>query len=215
MSTAARLPSIGPYELPQTDEIPEARAPWRPEKDRIALLIHDMQNYFAAAFTAGASPITPVIDNIARLARAFRASGLPVIYTGQQGDQDPADRGLQRDLWGPGMTSAPEHQDIVTGLQPAPEDILITKHRYSAFQRTDLELLLREHGRDQLVVCGVYAHIGCLLTTAEAFQRDIEPFLVADAIADFSRERHDYAVRYVAESCGVALATNDLEALLQ
>ena len=38
-------------------------------------------------------------------------------------------------------------------------------------------------GRDQLLVTGVYAHIGCTATVVEAFQRDIEAFSAADAVA--------------------------------
>jgi len=38
----------------------------------------------------------------------------------------------------------------------------------------------------------------------------IEPFLVADAIADFSREDHLIALRQVARTCGVVIASEDL-----
>ena len=49
-----------------------------------------------------------------------------------------------------------------------------------------------------------------MLTAADGFMRDIRPFFVADALADFSRERHDQAVAYVADRCGRALGTETL-----
>lgn len=207
MAAKPGLPTVAPYELPRADELPKPRAPWKLERERAALLIHDMQNYFLRIFPPDASPIAPVIANIAALAKAARAAGVPVFYTAQEGDQDRRDRGLQADLWGPGMSAAPEHQPIVTALAPAPGDFTLVKHRYSAFQRSNLETLMRARDRDQLIICGVYAHIGCTLTAADAFMRDIEPFLAADALADFSRARHDLALSYVADVCGVPLAT--------
>lgn len=208
------LPKITPYTLPADHELPRARGPWQLRPDRAVLLVHDMQNYFVEAYTPDAAPIAPAIVNMRRLAARCRAAGIPVIYTCQPGLQDPRDRGLQKDLWGPGMTSAPGHRDVVAALRPGADDIIVTKHRYSAFQRTNLETLMRARGRDQLMVCGVFGHIGCMMSAAEAFQRDIEAFLVADAIADFSREKHDLAVHWVADCCGVALATSHIEALL-
>ncbi|TSJ63781.1 isochorismatase family protein [Starkeya sp. 3C] len=207
MAAKPGLPTVAPYELPRADELPKPRAPWKLERDRAALLIHDMQNYFLRVFPPDASPIALVIANIAALAKAARAAGVPVFYTAQEGDQDRRDRGLQANLWGPGMSAAPEHQPIVTALAPEPGDFTLVKHRYSAFQRSNLETLMRARDRDQLIICGVYAHIGCTLTAADAFMRDIEPFLAADALADFSRARHDLALSYVADVCGVPLAT--------
>ncbi|MDQ0511453.1 isochorismatase family protein [Ancylobacter amanitiformis] len=203
----AGLPAIAPYDLPRADELPAPRAPWRLERARAALLIHDMQNYFLRVFTPDASPIAPVIANIAALAQAARGAGVPVFYTAQDGDQDRRDRGLQADLWGPGMSWAPEHQPIVGALAPRVGDIVLVKHRYSAFQRSNLETLMRARDRDQIIICGVYAHIGCTLTAADAFMRDIEPFLAADALADFSRAKHDLALSYVADTCGVPLTS--------
>ncbi|HWL67084.1 MAG TPA: isochorismatase family protein [Geminicoccus sp.] len=202
------LPKIGQYELPQEHELPAPRAPWKVVTGRAALLIHDMQHHFLDRFTPDVAPIAPVIERVGQLARHCRALGMPVFYTAQEGDQDRRDRGLQADLWGPGMGW--DRQLIIPALTPEKGDHVLVKHRYSAFQRSNLETLMRARGRDQLIICGVYAHIGCLLTAAEAFMRDIEPFFVADALADFSRERHDMAVRYVAEVCGVPICTQRL-----
>lgn len=204
------LPKIPLYALPQAAELPVPKAPWRIEASRAALLVHDMQNYFTAAFAQDASPLAPAIANIALIAKACRALGIPVFYTAQNGNQDRRDRGLQADLWGPGMTSAPEHQDIIDPLTPEKGDFVLVKHRYSAFQRSNLETLMRVRGRDQLIITGIYAHIGCLSTATEAFQRDIEPFFIADALADFSRQRHDMALEWVAATCGVPMTTQQL-----
>ncbi|MEP7452763.1 isochorismatase family protein [Phyllobacterium sp. SB3] len=204
------LPKIPAYELPIAGEIPVARAKWAFEPDRAALLIHDMQNYFINAFEQDASPIAPVIENINRLKSSCRKAGIPVYYTAQNGNQDRRDRGLQADLWGPGMTDAPEHQHITAALKPEQGDTVLAKHRYSAFQLSNLEHLMRVRGRDQIIICGIYAHIGCLLTAAEAFQRDIHPFMVADAVADFSRENHDMALSYLAKTSGIPLLLADL-----
>lgn len=208
------LPRIAPYDLPTASDLPEPRGPWAFDPARAALLIHDMQGYFCAAFDAGASPLSPVLSNIATLAGACRSAGIPVFYTAQHGNQDRRDRGLQADLWGPGMQDIPEHTGILPELAPQESDFRLVKHRYSAFQRSNLETLMRVRGRDQLLITGIYAHIGCLATAAEAFQRDIEPFLVADALADFSREKHDMALAWVAACCGIPVMTDALTSRL-
>ena len=210
MSIARRLPSIAGYDLPREAELPTSRADWTLDTDRAALLVHDMQAYFVDAFAPGVAPIAPVIDAIARLIAAARARGVPVFYTAQNGDQDRRDRGLQADLWGPGMRHAPEHQAIVAPLAPTDGDFVLVKHRYSAFQRSTLETLMRARGRDQIVICGVYAHIGCLMTAGEAFQLDIQPFFAADALGDFSRAWHDMALSEVADCCGVVHSTRQI-----
>ena len=61
-----------------------------------------------------------------------------------------------------------------------------------------------------MIVCGVYAHVGCLMTACDAFTMDIEPFLVADAIADFTPEYHHWALTYAAQRCAMVVATDHL-----
>lgn len=203
------LPSIAPYALPIASDLPAARVPWIPRPARVALLIHDMQRYFVDAFPAGADPIAGAIEHISVLRSFCDTAGIPVFYTAQPVRQDLAERGLQADFWGPGMQLDPEHRAVVDRLAPRPSDTVLTKWRYSAFQRSDFAERLLATGRDQLIVTGVFAHIGCLATTYEAFVRDIQPFVVADAVADFSREKHDMALALVAGCCARVMTTTD------
>lgn len=203
------LPSIAPYPLPTAAELPPARVAWAIDAARAALLIHDMQRYFMSAFRADADPIATVIANIARLRAACDAAGMPVFYTAQPVRQDPKERGLQADFWGPGMQLDPEHRAIVDALAPQATDTVLTKWRYSAFQRSDFGERLAAAGRTQLIVTGVFGHIGCLATTFDAFVRDIQPFFVADAVGDFSRAKHDMAIGVAAGCCARVLTAAD------
>src|SRR5690606_24016255 len=205
---------IDSYALPTEAKIPAPRAPWQLEPGRAALLMHDMQEYFVAAFEPDSALVTQLLENIARLARECRRAGIPVFVPAQNREQLRCDRGLQADFWGAGMTSSSAHQAIIPALAPEPGDIQMVKHRYSAFQRSHFAEQLRVRNRDQLIICGIYAQIGCLLTAADAFQRDIEPFLAADAVAAYSREKHDEAMSYVAHCCGVSMSTRAILASL-
>ncbi|TMR06851.1 isochorismatase family protein [Actinomadura soli] len=205
------LPKIAPYPLPAAAELPDGRVRWPLEPARAALLVHDAQRYFLAPFAG--SPIPELTANTARLLAAARAAGVPVFYTAQPGRQADADRGLLTEFWGPGIGAVidddPRAADIVTDLVPEPVDTVLVKWRYSAFQRSTFHEALTARGRDQLLITGVYAHIGCQATAVEAFMRDIRAFFVADAVADFSRAWHDRACEYVAQRCGVVTTTAD------
>lgn len=208
------LPSIAPYPMPGTADLPRNKVSWTPEPRRTALLIHDMQRYFLDAFAAGQSPVTELVSNIQRLRQHCAALGIPVVYSAQPGGQTPEQRGLLQDFWGPGINAGPDQKRIIDALAPGEGDILLTKWRYSAFRKTELLDLLRECGRDQLLICGIYAHIGCLQTASDAFMNDVRPFLVADALGDFSLAHHQLALSYAAQLCAVTTTTQQvIEAL--
>lgn len=210
------LPEIRPYPLPGAGELPAGRVAWRPDAARAALLVHDMQRYFLAPYTG--APIPEMTANTAALLAVARERGVPVFYTAQPGRQRAGERGLLTEFWGEGIGAVvdtdPRAADIVDALAPAPGDTVVAKWRYSAFQRSPLAEELAARGRDQLLITGVYAHIGCQATAVEAFMRDVRPFLVADGVADFSRERHDQACEYVAQRCGAVLTTADARTAL-
>lgn len=201
------LPSIAPYPLPAAAALPANRVAWKPDPARAVLLVHDMQNHFLDAYAAG-SPLTEVVANIDLIRTRCASLGVPVVFSAQPGDQDPGDRGLLTEFWGEGMPADGTAPSIVDSLKPAPGDTVLTKWRYSAFVRTELDELFGD--RDQLIITGVYGHIGVLATALDAFMRDLKPFVVADAVADFSAEEHQATLRHVARRCGYVLPTEQL-----
>jgi bifunctional isochorismate lyase/aryl carrier protein len=201
------LPRIAPYDMPTAAELPANRVAWRPEPGRCALLIHDMQEHFLAPFARDASPVVELLSNIGALRSRCAELGVPVFYSAQPGGQTLEQRGLLQDFWGDGIAAGPAGQAIVGELAPGEDDVLVTKWRYSAFVRTDLDSRLRALGRDQLLVVGIYGHIGCLMTACHAFMQEVQPFLVADAIADFSAADHARALDWGAQRCAVVTTT--------
>ncbi|AEF38594.1 isochorismatase family protein [Hoyosella subflava] len=206
------LPKSISYALPY--EQPSNVATWTIDPRRTVLLLHDMQEYFIRAFERNAEPLATVVPNIQRIRKQAKELRVPVVYTAQPGDQHPADRALLADFWGPGLSDDPRETSIIHDLAPDPDDTLLTKWRYSAFIRTNLRDLMREWGRDQLVITGVYAHIGCLTTALDGFMQDVEIFLVSDAVADFSAREHNEALAYAAARCAVVLPTSGVDAAL-
>ena len=205
------LPKIAPYSYREQEH--QNRVNWRVDPARSALLVHDMQRYFVRAFELErdgqplpGAQINIAIANIRRLLDAAHAANIPVYYTAQPPRQHPTDRRLLTDFWGDGLQDD-ENARILDELAPTEADTVLTKWRYSAFVRSPLEEQLKDLGRDQLIIGGIYAHIGCLTTALEAFMRDIQPFVVADALADFTAEEHRMACEYASGRCARVLNT--------
>lgn len=205
------IPKIASYDIATAATEYDNKVDWRPEAGRAVLLIHDMQNYFINFYGEEAELTRRLIDNIKRLKAICRAAGIPVVYTAQPARQSPRDRALLTDFWGPGLRDSDNEQRIVSALAPDDGDTQLVKWRYSAFQRNALHQLMHEQRRDQLIICGVYAHIGILATSLEAFMTDIQAFVVNDAVADFSVGDHRMAIEYISRRCGVVTELEQLK----
>lgn len=204
------IPKIASYDLPELTEFPKNRTNWKIDPSKAVLLIHDMQEYFVGYYEVNASPMVEIIDNIQRLKQAAKQAGIPVVYTAQPANQDPKDRALLTDFWGPGLNG--DHTPVVSSLAPEADDIEYVKWRYSAFKKTPLLDYMQDNQKNQLIISGIYGHIGILSTALDAFMLDVQPFIVGDAIADFSREDHLHTLNYVSGRAG---SIKSLEAALQ
>ena len=201
------IPAIPSYAMPKERNFPQNKVTWKADPHKAVLLVHDMQQYFLDYYQKDAAPIPELIANIQAIKETCSDLGIPIVYTAQPGNQKPEDRALLTDFWGTGLKDDPNKTKVIDALAPGAEDIVLTKWRYSAFKKSNLLEIMNEKGRDQLIICGVYAHIGCLMTAGEAFMSDIQPFFIADAVADFSLQEHEMALDYVAKRCAAVYST--------
>lgn len=208
------IPVMDAYPMPGAADLPRNTAQWQPDARRAVLLIHDMQRYFVRRVPAD-NPQRALISNIRRLRQACLELGVPVGYTAQPGGMSKQQRGLLHDFWGAGMQVDAADRAFIDALAPGPDDWLFTKWRYSAFFRSGLLERMRHADRDQLVICGVYGHIGILATAVEAFSNDIQTFLAADAVADFSARHHGMTLTYAAACCAVVATSERITTQLQ
>lgn len=205
------IAKISDYLMPQPANYPNNKVDWQPDSKRAVLLIHDMQRYFINFYAPDSQLIATLLQNLAQIRRWAHEHNIPVVYTAQPYEQPAEDRALLNDMWGTGLpASTPDQQLIVDSLAPAEGDIVLNKWRYSAFARSDLRELMHSWNRDQLIVGGVYAHIGCMVTAIDAFMSDVQCFLVGDAVADFSEKEHQMALTYVSSRCGQVVDTRTL-----
>jgi len=74
--------------------------------------------------------------------------------------------------------------ELDPGLGAAAEDVVVTKHRASAFTGTDLDLVLRSSGVDTVTVAGVATGAMVAATVYDALDRDYRVRVAGDVCAD-------------------------------
>ncbi len=174
-----------------------------------ALIVIDLQKGIAAMFPA-ADALNAVVDNTNRLARAFRAKGLPVVLVVAAGVA-------------PGRTDQPRRQvrelppgftDLVPELSQDAGDLRIVKHTQGAFAKTGLEEKLVALGVTQVVITGVATSSGVDSTARQAYELGFNVTLPTDAMRDGSEETHAATVAKVFPRIAETGSTDDVLALL-
>jgi biuret amidohydrolase len=163
----------------------------RIEPARTAMIVVDMENDFVAP---GAPMETPagqqMLPTLKRALAFCRQRGIRIIYTTHAHRRDGCDMGLFDDLWPPiasraGLVDGESGIEIYPEIAPRGNDIVIKKHRYSAFYGTDLEIVLRGLGVDTVIITGVTTENCCHATARDAMFRDYKVVFLSDATGTF------------------------------
>ena len=133
---------------------------------------------------------------IRRLLAAGRAKDLPVIYTTGIARPDRWDAGSwawKNSRSAERVTTPVTHlsgDTIVPDIAPQPRDIVIAKHKPSAFHGTPLASFLTLLGADSLIVAGTTTS-GCVrATVVDAFSDNYRVTLVEEGCFDRSQASH-------------------------
>ncbi len=179
------------------------------------LLVVDMQRFFldpgSQTFTCGGLAILP---KVRQLVASFRRARRPVIYTRHVHHPDGSDLGIMGWWWAGKCIEGSPDSDVHPDLAPLPGEKVVFKHRYSAFYGTDLEIVLRGLGIEDVVIAGVMTNLCCESTARDAYYRDYRVFFLADATGSVTEEMHVASLLNVAFGFGYVTTVDAIEAAL-
>ena len=204
---------------PQTKGVPGAGIKWDIIPERTVMLVIDMQNMFLHPegynVVLAAKEIVP---NINRLADTCRKAGIPVIWLQYCLRKDGSDLGLIANFEPAVLSGEMAAVDGTKGieiygeLKVEPQDLRVKKNRYSAFTlgSSNLEQILRGLKRDTIIVTGTATDMCCGLTIAGGMELDFKVIAVADGMATFTEELHNWFLSKIGSFWGQVVSTNEL-----
>lgn len=173
-----------------------------------ALLVVDYTVDFVAdegALTCG-EPGQAIEEEICRLTERFIEEGTLVIM--------PVDLHEQNDPYHPEAKLYPPHnirgtrgRELYGRLADVYERhqeriVWMDKTRYSAFAGTNLEIMLRERGIEEIHIAGVCTDICVLHTAVDAYNKGFKIVVHENAVASFDGAGHKWALRHFTYTLG-------------
>jgi len=156
-----------------------------------ALIVIDLQKGIVGLPTA--HPTTKIVARSAKLARAFRERGLPVMLVNVTGAAPG-----RTDVGPRNLSSLPaDWAELVPELEQQPGDYLVSKQRVGAFIGTSLDEILRKRGVTQVFVTGIATCSGVEATARSASDYGYNVVIVVDAVTDLDAEAHQITVQKV------------------
>src|SRR5665213_156983 len=151
-----------------------------------AMLVMDYQNAIVAMV---ADTSADLIRNVSAALSAARSAGVKVIYVvigfrPGYPEVSPANKSFRGLRESGRFASGSPATEIHPDLAPQPGDLVVTKHRVSAFSGSDLDMLLRAGGIDTLVLAGIATSGVVLSTLRQAADLDFRLAVLKDACLD-------------------------------
>lgn len=161
---------------------------------RAAVLSMDMQNGIVSIYLKD----NELLVRAASVLQRARVAGMRIIHV-LVGFRPNLPEVSPRNLLLGAIKSSPRHRELFHGssgaihptVAPDATDIIITKHRVSAFADTDLGMILRANDVDTLILLGIATSGVFLSTLLEAADADYRIVVLKDCCADLDAELHN------------------------
>ncbi len=169
-----------------------------------ARLTEANRRFFDAARTAG----IPIVHVVTRYRDVEEIRANPFWRTRAEDPNATRKNVLRHNLMGsPGCT-------IMPGLHQDGDIVIDVKKRYDCFQGTDLDLTLRSHGINTVLITGINTNSCVLATACAANVRDYAVVIVEDCVDTMdSPEHHAAALLCLRTAFGYVMSSNEAVAL--
>lgn len=200
----------------------EAKFEIAPEK--CALLVIDMQDEFVKPhWTPDWVPeATRQVPRIKRLIEHCRSKKIPVIFTLYSKTHNYLDRPTTGKLM-PGRYSELDidfSQFFLEGqvwheLAPREDEIVIHKPSYGAFYDTPLETILKNLGKDTVIICGTVTNICCGMTARQAYERSFKVIFGSDVTSSDCPELQEPELKVLRKNFAKVMSADQIIEILR
>jgi ureidoacrylate peracid hydrolase len=187
-----------------------------PEKS--AIIVVDVQNDYChpdgacARRGSDVAAVKEMMPTMHKLLESARSNHVPVIFiqTFHERATDSASwthrsDGRSGEVCRTGSWGAEFYE-----VAPLPDEIIVNKHRYSAFINTRLDSVLRTLKIETLIMTGVSTNVCVESTARQGYMLDYNIVLVKDACAAFSKAAHDMTLENIDGFFGTVVSTEQL-----
>jgi nicotinamidase-related amidase len=191
--------------------------------EKCVLLVIDMQNEFVKPHWSPdwVPEATRQVPRIRRLIEHCRGKGVPVIFTVYSKTHNYLDR-PRTGKYMPGRYS---HLDIdfsqfyVDGqvwheLKPRDDEVVIKKSSYGAFYDTPLETILKNMGKDTVIICGTLTNLCCGTTARQAYERSFKVVFGSDVTSTDAPEMQEPELKVLRKGFARVLTADQIESFL-